>query len=170
MPQPEELLRYADIIVRVGANVQPGQPVNVTAPIDTAPFVRILVERLYAAGAGIVRLNWQDPLCQRLTLEKAAEARLGQVPNWEVQRRTEEIDENSVRIYVDAEDPDLLKGVDEGRVALAHKARGRAFKASDDRIMADEVTWVVCASPSAAWARKMFPEAPDDDAAVEALW
>ncbi len=170
MPQPEELQRYADIIVRVGANVQPGQAVTLTAPIDTAPFARLLVERLYAAGAGIVRLRWQDPHCQRLTFEKAAESELGRVPNWELARQLEEIDDNSVRIYIDAEDPDLLQGVDEGRIALAHKARGKAFKAADDRIMADEVTWVVCASPSAAWARKMFPEIADEDAAVEALW
>ncbi len=170
MPQPEELQRYADIIVRVGANVQPGQGVTVTAPIDTAPFTRILVERLYEAGAGIVRLRWQDPLCQRMTFERAAESELGRVPDWEVQRQIEEIDDNSVRIYIDAEDPDLLKGIDEGRIALAHKARGKAFKAADDRIMADEVTWVVCASPSPAWARKMFPEIADDDTAVEALW
>ncbi len=170
MPSHEELLRYADIIVRVGANVQPGQPVTVSAPLDTAPFARILAERLYEAGAGIVRMNWQDPLCQRLTLERADEAKLGQVPTWEAQRLTEEIDENSIRIYVDAEDPDLLKGVDPGRVALARKARGQALKAADDRIMADEVTWVVCASPSPAWARKMFPEIADADEAVEALW
>lgn len=170
MPQPEELLRYADIIVRVGANVQPGQPVTVTAPIDTAPFVRLLTERLYLAGAGIVHLRWHDPMIRRLTFERAEEAELGRVPGWEVQRQAEEIEENSVLIYVDAEDPDLLKGVDAGRVALASKARGQAFKASDDRIMADEVTWVVCASPSPAWARKMFPEIEDEDAAVEALW
>ncbi len=170
MPNHEELVRYADIIVRVGANVQPGQPVTVTAPLETAPFVRILSERLYAAGAGIVHLRWHDPLSRRLTLERAAEAELGRVPAWEVQRQLEEIGENSVLIYVDAEDPDLLKGVDAGRVALAHKARGLAFKAADDRIMADEVTWVVCASPSPPWARKMFPEIEDEAQAVEALW
>ena len=170
MPRPDELARYADIIVQVGANIRAGQPVTVTAQTDTAPFVRILAERLYAAGAGIVRVNWYDPICQRLTLERAAETRLENVPGWEPQRRLEEIDENSALVYVDAEDPDLLNGVDESRVALAHKARGRAFKASDDRVMADEVTWNVCATPSAPWARKMFPEITDDNQAVEALW
>jgi len=170
LPSQEELLRYADIVVRVGANVQQGQSAVVTAPTDTAPFVRILVERLYAAGAGIVRLNWQDPLCRRLMFERASESALDHVPAWEVQRGAEEIDENSVLIYVDAEDPDLLKGVDEARVARAQRARGQAFKASDDRVMADEVSWVVCASPSEAWARKMFPESAGPDEAVEALW
>ena len=170
MPKPEELRRYADIIIQVGANVQRGQSVTVTAPLETAPFVRLLTERLYAAGAGIVRQRWHDPQSERLTYEHALESELGQVPLWEVQRQTEEIEANSALIYVDADDPDLLRGVDPGRVALARKARGQAFKAADDRIMADEVTWVVCASPSPAWARKMFPDLKGDEEAVEALW
>ena len=42
---------YADLIVRVGANVQPGQTVFVTALVEHAPLVRALGRAGYAAGA-----------------------------------------------------------------------------------------------------------------------
>ena len=51
--QPK-LERYADLIVRKGVNVKPGQEVVVQAPIEVAPFVRTVVARAYAAGPGAV--------------------------------------------------------------------------------------------------------------------
>ena len=170
LPSTEELVRYADVIVRVGANITPGQPVTVSAPLETADFTRLLCERLYAAGAGIVRLRWHDPLTERMALERAGEAELGRVGGWELGREQEEIDRNTCFIHVDAEDPDLLKGVDPGRVQLVHKARGEALKPAQDRMMADEATWVVCAAPAPAWAQRMYPEAGDPDSAVAELW
>ena len=44
--------RYAELIVRKGVAVQPGQEVVVSAPVETAPFARLLVRKAYAAGAG----------------------------------------------------------------------------------------------------------------------
>ena len=61
--------RYADLIVRKGVHVKPGQEVVVQAPVEVAPFVRLLVGRAYAAGAGHVTVIWSDDEVTRLTYE-----------------------------------------------------------------------------------------------------
>lgn len=47
----QKLDRYAELAVKVGANVQPGQIFVISAMIDTAEFVRLLVRKGYEAGA-----------------------------------------------------------------------------------------------------------------------
>jgi aminopeptidase len=44
---PERLDRYADLIVRVGANVQDGQTVFVNSPLEHAELVRALTRASY---------------------------------------------------------------------------------------------------------------------------
>ncbi|MFR2951413.1 MAG: aminopeptidase, partial [Collinsella intestinalis] len=61
--------RYADLIVRKGVNVEAGQEVVIQAPVEVAPFVRTLVARAYAAGAGHVTVIWSDDEITRLTYE-----------------------------------------------------------------------------------------------------
>ena len=46
--------KYARVIVRIGANVQKGQDVRVTAELDQAELVRAVVEECYKAGAKYV--------------------------------------------------------------------------------------------------------------------
>ena len=48
MPTVEE---YAQLVVRLGADVRPGQDVLIDAQVDAAPFVRALVHEAYRAGA-----------------------------------------------------------------------------------------------------------------------
>ncbi len=80
--QPK-LERYADLIVRKGVNVKPGQEVVVQAPVEVAPFVRILVARAYAAGAGHVTVIWSDDAVTRLTYENVEASWFETVPSWQ---------------------------------------------------------------------------------------
>ena len=50
MPDNDRLERFADLVVRVGANVQPGSGVLVTADTAHLEIARAVVERAYAAG------------------------------------------------------------------------------------------------------------------------
>lgn len=169
MPSIEQLERYADVLIRVGLNVQPGQPVSIQTPLEAAEFVRILVAKAYEAGAFTVNVDWHDPLSRRIRLQKESEQALGQVPRWAIQKTEELCGTNTAFLYIDAEDPDLLSDVDPKRIALQAKANGVAFKEVDKNFMEDRVTWLVCSIPTKDWAGKMFPE-DTSDAALDKLW
>ena len=62
----EKLLqRYADLVVRVGANVGEGQDVVVSGYVEHAPFVRALTAAAYDAGARYVAAEYGDQYVKR---------------------------------------------------------------------------------------------------------
>jgi len=56
----EKLAEYADLAVRVGINVQPGQYVLINTTTDTLDFTRLVVKKAYEAGAKRVHVNFAD--------------------------------------------------------------------------------------------------------------
>jgi aminopeptidase len=67
----DRLDRYADLIVRVGVDVQPGQTVFVLASPHHAELVRALARSAYSAGASYVDVNYSDQHVRRAMIEKA---------------------------------------------------------------------------------------------------
>src|SRR4051794_28852302 len=66
MSDHDELLRaYAELVVRAGVNLGPGQELLVEAQLDRAPLVRAITEEAYAAGARFVDVSYADPYVRR---------------------------------------------------------------------------------------------------------
>lgn len=56
-----ELDKLAELSIKTGVALQPGQDLIITAPIEAAPLVRKLAHHAYKAGAGIVTPFYTDP-------------------------------------------------------------------------------------------------------------
>jgi aminopeptidase len=169
MPSSQQLEHYAEILLRIGLNVQPGQPVSIRTPIEAAEFVHILVTKAYEAGASTVNVDWQDPLTRKIRLQLESEDNLVQVPNWVVQKTEEQCDHHTAFLIIDADNPSLLADVDPKRLAMASKAMHSALKEVNKNFMEDRVTWLVCSIPTSDWAVKMFPNGTAKEA-VNQLW
>jgi aminopeptidase len=61
-----------------------------------------------------------------------------------------------------ANDPDLLGGRDPEQISLVQLATARAFRPFRDLLAKNTTNWTIVAAASAAWARKVFPEAAPD--------
>lgn len=163
------LQKYANLVVKKGVNVQKGQPVFITAPVEGADFARLLVEQAYKAGANDVHVHWVDDALTLLKYTYADEAVLQNFPQWEVDKREEFAEAGGAFISVYASNPDLLQGIDPGRVAMETKASGQALTKFRSYLMNDEVTWTVVSIPTADWAKKIFPGDKEADA-LKKLW
>src|SRR5213593_2289343 len=121
MPTVEERLRaYARLAVRVGANVQPGQVLGVSAQLEHAPLARAIAADAYEAGASFVDVLYSDPHVRKAHIELAPEDQLPHSPPWIVSR-AEEIGRTHgawISITGTAE-PELFAGLDGRRVGLA---------------------------------------------------
>ncbi|HJP69926.1 MAG TPA: aminopeptidase, partial [Sphingomicrobium sp.] len=51
---PIKLDRLAEVAIKVGLRLQPGQDLLLTAPTTALPLVRRIAEHAYKAGAGLV--------------------------------------------------------------------------------------------------------------------
>ena len=59
MMKSENILRkYARLIVRTGANVQPGQIVQLSVSVEQHAFAAMVIEECYQAGAQKVNVDW----------------------------------------------------------------------------------------------------------------
>ena len=51
MSLEHQLQNYAKLLIHTGCALKPGQEVLLTAPVEAAPFTRMVVEEAWAAGA-----------------------------------------------------------------------------------------------------------------------
>ncbi|MFL5963692.1 MAG: aminopeptidase [Gaiellaceae bacterium] len=156
--------RYAELAVRVGANVQPGQLVDVVARVDHATVARAVAREAYKAGAAYVDVYYSDQHIRRALIEGAADELLSWTPPWLLERAVQVGEERAAVIALtgDAE-PNLLADLPGDRVG---KARMLELAEESNRQVNEQLNnWTVIGVPNAGWAQQMFGE-PD----LERLW
>ena len=159
--------RYADLIVSVGANVQPDQVVAVEALPDARPLVQEIAARAYDRGARYVDVQYFDPEVKRIRASRAREETLGWVPPWLGRRLLTLGELDAARIVLTPLlPPALLQGVDPARAGKDRlPSVPELFKVIDDR----SVAWTISPYPLAGWARAVYPDV-DESEAVDLLW
>ena len=158
---------YAKLIVRVGANVQKGQEVRVFASLDQPEFIKMLAEECYKAGASRVTVDWNYPELTKLSARYMKLRDLSETREWEKARMQNMVDHLPVRIFIESEDPDGLRGINP-KYFKAFAARIKISKPYRDAID-NKHQWCIAAVPGEAWAKKVHPEL-SKRAAVEQLW
>jgi aminopeptidase len=156
--------RYAELAVRVGANVQPGQLVDVIARVEHAPVARAVAREAYKAGASYVDVYYTDQHIRRALIQGAADELLSWTPPWLLKRAKQVGDERAavVALTGDAE-PNLLADLPGDRVG---KARMLELAEESNRQVNEQLNnWTVIGVPNVGWAQQMFGE-PD----LERLW
>ena len=159
----DRLDRYATLITRVGANVQPGQSVFVTALVEHAPLARALARASYEAGAERVDVRYVDNHVRHAVIEHAKDELLTETSPW-LMARTEAIAAGGALIMIAGDpEPELLADLDPGRVGRHRPvdAANRQLQAQNDRT----VNWSIAAFPTEGQAQQVFGE-PD----LERLW
>ena len=162
------LRNYASLIVNMGVNVRKGQEVFISADLDQPEFVAMVVEAAYRAGASRVVVDWAYQPLTRLHVRHQKLSTLGSVADWEKARLQHYVDELPCRIYLISDDPDGLRGINQGKLAKAQMKRIPIVKPYRDA-MENRYQWCIAAVPGKAWAKKLFPQLRAGRA-VEALW
>jgi len=165
----QQLDQYAELIVKVGVNIQQGQELFVTCSIELVELGRRIAAQAYAAGASNVHIDWTDDVTARLKYEKAADEVFNEYPEYEKLKRNTFVDRGAAFVAVVSASPDLLKGINPARIAAFQKASGEGLKHYRRAIQSDQNSWTVVAGASHAWAAKVFPDASPEEA-VDKLW
>jgi aminopeptidase len=158
----ERLERYAELAVRVGANVQPGQEVFVHPMVEHADLGRALVRQSYKAGASYVHLLYRDDHVRRARIELGPDSALTYSPPWEI-TLTEAAAGNASIGTTGRPDPQLLADLDGERIGRAIQVEIAEIVQRQHR--ANTVNWSGIGAPNKGWARQVFGE-PD----VARLW
>lgn len=163
------LLKYADLVVSKGINIQKNQPVVISCPIERADFARALARKSYEKGASEVIVNWLDDELTLLKYENAPMDVFEEYPQWAVDKSKYYYEKGAAIISVSATDPELLKNVDPTKIATYNKVASLANKENMKYTMNDINSWCVVSVPTKGWAKRVFPNL-EEDKAVEKLW
>ncbi len=158
----ERLERYAELVVRVGANVQPGQEVFLLPAVEHHELARALARQAYRAGAAYVHVVYRDAHVRKAMIELGPDKALTYAPEW-VKEMVREGAGNAMIATTGDPEPDLLADVDGERVGRA--VAQELVEIRMQQLGENSVNWCGVGAPSEGWARQVFGE-PD----VERLW
>ena len=174
--QHQELLRkYAEAIVKVGLNLRRGQRLIITNATarGVPPAGRALVHEVtiaaYAAGARFVDVVWGDEEMMRLRLQHAPGDSFSEYPTWQIKGILDMIKNGDALLSIYANDPDVYNGLDPERVGAMQKSHLENYQDVSINITRNAINWCVVASGAPAWAAKIFPDLPPQEA-EEKLW
>ena len=162
MSNDDRLERYAELAVRVGANVQEGQEVFIRGLVEHAELVRALTRQAYRAGASFVSAGYDDQHVKRAMIEFGPDEALAYSPDWQ-KAQTEGMTGNAFLGTTGNPEPELLADLDGERVGRAIPLEIAEIRRRQNR--ENSVNWCGVGAPTEGWARQVLGE-PD----VERLW
>ena len=164
----KRLQKYANLIARVGVNVQRGQEVIIRAELDQPEFVKMVVDECYKAGASKVSVDWSYQPLTRSDVRYCKPKVLGALDDWQIKKWEHQAQVLPCKIYLLSEDPDGLTGINQKKYAEALASRSKIIKPIRDK-MENRYQWCIAAVPGKEWAKKVFPGVRVNQA-VEMLW
>jgi aminopeptidase len=161
--------RLAQLAVRVGLNLAPGQELVMTASVEALELSRRITEQAYKAGASLVTTLLSDDRSALARYRFARDDSFDAAPGWLFDGMAAAFRGGAARLAVVGDDPSLLAQEDPEKVARANRARSRAYQPALELIVSSAINWTLVASATPAWAATVFPDdAPD--VALAKLW
>ena len=162
------LRKYARLIAQCGVNVQKGQEVFITAGLDQPDFVKMVAEECYKLGATRVVVDFDYQPLTKLHVKYCSLETLGGLTDYQKARFEHYVEKLPCRIYLESDDPDGLKGINQHKMLRAQQMRYPLIKGYRDE-MENKYQWCIAAVPGPAWAKKLFPDTTKRQA-MEKLW
>ena len=176
MDLDRQLHIYAELAVRVALNLQPGQRLMIIGPLanggaslEAAPLARQIAAAAYRAGSPLVETIYGDEVQQSLRFEHAPRDSFGNFSAWLPKALSEHVAAGHAVLSISANDPDLLQGQPPDLVSTVLQATAREMRPFREQISRNDTNWAVVAAASTAWAEKIFPGLPANEA-VARLW
>ena len=159
---------YARLIAQVGGHVGKGEEVWIYASLDEPDFTYMVVEECYKAGAKKVEVIFDYDQLAKLHYKYMTLGNLSKISPMGMARQKYRAKKLPTILYLMAEDPDGLKGINQTKMA---KSRAKIYqKIKKYRDMADgKYKWCIAGVPCKPWAKKVFPDLEENEA-VEKLW
>ena len=164
------LRKYAKLIVQMGVNIKKGQGAVILADTAQSEIALMVAEEAYRAGAKWVDIRWTNQDLDKMRYKKESVKVLSATQEWEKARMQYELDELPVRIWIDSDDPDGLKGVNVEKMQKANLARMKVRKPYRDA-MENKYQWTLVhrLHPHPQLGEEGVPERPHERGGEEAV-
>ena len=164
----ERIREYASLLAAKGVAVEKGDEVWINCQSAQIEFIRMVVEECYKLGAKKVRVRLNDDQISKLHYKYQSVGELSKVPEYAIAEYRYMKKHLPSMLHVISDDPDALKGISQNKIIKSRIKMAKKIKPFRDA-MDGKYKWCIGAVPSAAWAKKVFPNMSEEDG-IEALW
>ncbi len=174
-PTQKSLQTYAELAVRVGLNLRPGQRLLINNPSTrgvlphTAPLVREIAKAAYQAGARYVDVIWGDEALLKGRVQQAPRDSFGEFSKWQVRALEELLENDGAHLTIRSNNPDLMSDEDPEIVGQVQKTYLEHYADFLKIIGENRINWLVIAASGPDWATRVFPDLGPAEA-EEKLW
>jgi aminopeptidase len=172
----QHLRSFADVIVRVGLNLQRGQRLLIAEPYelqgvhpDAAGLVTAVHEAARAAGGDEVEIIWGDERQYRRWAEGGHAEPFERMVATRAAQLAEAVARGDALLFLQSSNPHLLRGVAAEHVNLFKNTAWAHFGPVAQRLTRGATNWTVAPAPTPAWADVVYPELPAAER-LPALW
>lgn len=159
----------AEVAVRVGLGLEPGQELVMTATLESVALARRITAQAYRAGASLVTTLFTDDEATLLRFRHAPPESFDRAATWFYEGMGAAFRSGAARLAITGGNPQLLSGQDPEKVSRANRAVSIAYRPALELITRHEINWTIVASATPAWAAAVFPADPPE-VALERLW
>ena len=164
----QKIREYAKLLIEVGLNVQKGQTLVISSPVDCAYFARLCASAAYDVGCREVVMRWTDDYLNRERFLRADDSVFDSLPLGQKEFLNGYAAEGAAYLNISACDPEALRGVDPDRITRANRCK-EELSGFYDAMMANVNPWCIASIPIPSWTKKVFPGVPEDEA-MKKLW
>ena len=165
----QKLDRLAEVAIRVGLGLAPGQELLITAPLEALVLARRITEHAYRAGASLVTTFYGDDAATLMRYHFAPDESFDRAAKWLYDGMGVAFKSGTARLAIAGANPSLLSNEDPDKVGRANCAMSKAYRPALELITRHEINWTIVACATPAWAEAMFPNDPPD-VALAKLW
>ncbi len=165
----ERLDRLAEVAVKVGLGLRPGQELILTAPLESVGLARAITAQAYKAGASLVTTLYTDDVATLARFGHADTEAFDTAAGWLFNGMADAYRNGAARLAISGDDPSLLTGQDPDKVSRANRARSKAYLPALELIANFATNWTIVSAATIPWARAVFPDLPEDEALAK-LW
>jgi aminopeptidase len=164
----QNLDKYAEVIVKVGLNLQAGQRLLIGAPIfglsgaplEVALLVRLIATKAYKAGAKLVDVMWGDDQLRLIRFQHAPRDSFEEFSTWRVDAAIGTAQVSNAVLIIYAENPDLLLEQNPELVTTVQQTSSKHMEPFMDLLVKSTMNWAIVTAPVDGWTEKIFPELP----------
>jgi aminopeptidase len=166
------LLLLAEAIVRVGVNLQPGQPLLITEPYELQgvhPESASLVEAIRSVTRSEVDVVEADPWRLRTFLEMDDLRGFERLVSAHVQRMEHHLGHGGAFLFLMGSQPQLMSGIPAERLSKFARIKWRHLGRLIQRLVRGATQWTLVPAPSSSWADAAYADLPADER-LPSLW
>lgn len=152
----EKFYKYASLLLDIGLNIKEGQPLVITAPIESIEFIRVLSKCCLDRGVNDIYFDWTDDILKHQQLLKYDEDSISNSLFFNKKIYDDYAKKDGAFLMLVSEDPDIMNDIDSSKLDYASRINRTSRPFYKKRQSTNDVAWCIASVSTYGWASKLF--------------